>query len=148
MAAPVNPIHLRPLIKGLPDTLKIHVQSLRERIQEAIDCNKQNTRNSPEHVLTLPKILHNIVITYGREMGWVDLGGSRDGSRRVQKTSREPLPIRLPLPQEPKPFHGRSDWTGGVGVGQPVAPSTHLRGVPNAAAQAFHRAYTGAGGIA
>ncbi|KAK4818051.1 LOW QUALITY PROTEIN: hypothetical protein QYF61_004578 [Mycteria americana] len=39
MAATVDPAHLRPLIRGLPDALKIYVQSLRERIQTAIECN-------------------------------------------------------------------------------------------------------------
>ncbi|KAM9590496.1 LOW QUALITY PROTEIN: uncharacterized protein ACIBXB_005756 [Morphnus guianensis] len=39
----------KPLIRGLPDALKIHVQSLRERIQGAIERNQQNP---PAHGMT------------------------------------------------------------------------------------------------
>ncbi|OPJ89973.1 hypothetical protein AV530_004779 [Patagioenas fasciata monilis] len=104
--AAVDPTHLRSLIKGLPDVLKIHVQSLRERIQEAIDRNKQNPRNPPVHVLIWAEILHNLV-TYGREIGWVDSGGSTNGDRRVWKTSRKPLPERLSPLWEVEPFRDR-----------------------------------------
>ena len=46
LAVPVDPSHLRPLIRGLPDALKIHVQSLRERVQRAIECNQRTPRPS------------------------------------------------------------------------------------------------------
>lgn len=65
MAAPVDPSHLRPLIRGLPDTLKIPVQSLGERIPGTIERNRRAPQN-PEHVLTWGEVLHRIV-TYGRK---------------------------------------------------------------------------------
>ena len=42
MTAPVDPRHLRPLIRGLPDALKVHVQSHRERILGVTEHNQQN----------------------------------------------------------------------------------------------------------
>lgn len=84
VAAPVNPTHLRPLIRGLPDALKNYVQSLRERIRVAVEHNQQNPRNPSARVLTWAEILHNIV-TYGCEMGWPGPGGGiTDKSRRVR----------------------------------------------------------------
>lgn len=65
MAAPVDPSHLRPLTRGLPDTLKIHVQSLGERIQGTRERNRRAPQN-PDHVLTWGEVLHRIV-TYGRK---------------------------------------------------------------------------------
>lgn len=47
MAAPVDPRHLRPLVRGLPDALKIDVQSLRERIQGAAERKQQSPRHPP-----------------------------------------------------------------------------------------------------
>ncbi|KAK4808440.1 hypothetical protein QYF61_004896 [Mycteria americana] len=52
MAALVDPRHLRPLIRGLPDALKIHVQSLRERIQKTIEHSRPNPQNLLAHILT------------------------------------------------------------------------------------------------
>ena len=45
VAAPMAPNHLKPLTGGLPDALKMHVQSLRERVQRAIERNQQNSQN-------------------------------------------------------------------------------------------------------
>ena len=106
MAAPVDSVHLRLLIKGLLDALKIYVQSLKEEIQGAIDRNKQNTRSPPEHVLTWVEILHNVV-THGREMGWVDPSGSPCRSRTVRKTSRAE-PLQGPPPTRPPPPRHRN----------------------------------------
>lgn len=61
MSAVVDPSHLRPLIWELLDTLKIHVQTLRERFQRNIECNQQNPQNPPMHLLTLVEVLHDIV---------------------------------------------------------------------------------------
>lgn len=47
MAALVDPSHLKPLLRGLLDALKIHVQSLKERIQRAIEINQHDPHNSP-----------------------------------------------------------------------------------------------------
>ncbi|KAK4810107.1 hypothetical protein QYF61_008083 [Mycteria americana] len=95
MAAPVDPAHLRPLIRGLPDALKIHVQSLRERLQTAIERNWQNPPSPPAHVLTWAETLHSIA-THGCDMGWMDPGGDADGSRRVRQASFESCPGQPP----------------------------------------------------
>lgn len=41
-AAPVEPSCLGPLTRGLPDALKMHVQSLRGRIRKAVGHSRQN----------------------------------------------------------------------------------------------------------
>ena len=92
------PPPLRPLIRGLPDALKIHVQSLRERIQGAIERNQQNP---PAHGMTWAEVLHSIVV-HGREMGWAEPSGGAEGNRKVRQASRKRRPERPP-PREPEP---------------------------------------------
>ena len=56
LAVPVDLSHLRPLIRGLPDALKIHVQTLRERVQRANKHKQQEPQNLPVHALTCADI--------------------------------------------------------------------------------------------
>ncbi|KAM9591235.1 uncharacterized protein ACIBXB_006110 [Morphnus guianensis] len=93
MTAPVDPRHLRPLIRGLPDALKIHVQSLRERIQGAIDRNRQNPQGPAAHVMTWAEVPHSIVV-HGHEMGWAEPSGGTEGGRKVRPASCKPRPER------------------------------------------------------
>lgn len=92
MAAPMDPTHLQPLIRGLLDTLKIHVQSLRKNIQTAVECNQQNPQNPLTHVLGRNAAQHS----HGCEMGWTNPGGGADKSRRVRQASHEPHPGQPP----------------------------------------------------
>lgn len=112
VAAPVNPTHLRPLIRGLPNTLKMYVQSLREKIQLAVELNQQNPQNPVAHVLTWSEMLHNIV-TYRREMGWPGPGGgSTDKSRRVGPARRKPCPRWPPRPRAHRGSTGKRPPSG------------------------------------
>ena len=137
MAAPVDPSHLRPLLRGLPDTLKIHVESLGERIQGTIERNRRAPQN-PEQVLTWGEALHRRV-TYGREMGWSDPGGGPDGNKRVWQSIRNSLSKQTPspTPRQTEPSRRKSEkahdlerndlWRKALALG---APRTMLHGQP------------------
>lgn len=87
VAAPVDSCHLRTLLRGLPDSLKMFVPSLRERIQAATDRNQQNPQTPPPPpvlVLTWAETLHNIV--------WADPEGGAGGSGRDRRACHKPRP--------------------------------------------------------
>lgn len=73
LAAPGDPVHLKPLIRCLPGAVKMHVQNLKEKITQAIDHNTRNHGQRRQPVFTWGELLQEIAI-YGRDMGWLEEG--------------------------------------------------------------------------
>lgn len=99
VAAPVDSCHLRTLLRGLPDSLKMFVPSLRERIQAAIDRNQQNPQTPPPSRARFD--LGGDVTQYslGRSGGW--RGREREGPTGLSQTPARPaLAAGIPNPPE------------------------------------------------
>lgn len=93
ITAPVDPRQLIPLIRGLPDSLKVHMQSLGERILGITEHNQQNPHKPPAHVMIWAEVQHSIVV-HGCEMGCVESSGGTEGSRKVQAADCKLRPKR------------------------------------------------------
>uniref|UniRef100_A0A8C6YPD6 Uncharacterized protein n=1 Tax=Nothoprocta perdicaria TaxID=30464 RepID=A0A8C6YPD6_NOTPE len=134
LMAPVNPVHLRPLIKGLPDTAKIYMQNLKERVIRAQEHNDHNIHTPPIHVPTWADLLHDMV-SYGREMAWSHFETQSEQlgrGRKVFHTSKlegqsypkhEPGPFQgLPTPVNQMNSPLRNDlWRQALALGVPCA---------------------------
>uniref|UniRef100_A0A8C3BI70 Uncharacterized protein n=1 Tax=Cairina moschata TaxID=8855 RepID=A0A8C3BI70_CAIMO len=75
--APINPARLTPLIRGLPDCLKMFVSNTQGRIQAARrdgDCGRRRNPYSP--IPTWSEFVQDID-NYARRMGWISLSHTK-----------------------------------------------------------------------
>uniref|UniRef100_A0A8B9BR63 Uncharacterized protein n=1 Tax=Anser brachyrhynchus TaxID=132585 RepID=A0A8B9BR63_9AVES len=77
MLAPINPARLTPLIRGLPDCLKMFVANTQGRIQAAHrDGDRGRRRNPYSPIPTWSEFVQDID-KYARRMGWISLSRTK-----------------------------------------------------------------------
>ncbi|KAK4830063.1 hypothetical protein QYF61_008401 [Mycteria americana] len=87
MLAPIDPARLTPLIRGLPDCLKVFVADTQDRIQDARrDRSRDSRRGQRAPIPTWSEFVQDID-KYGRRMGWVNSSSAKfpDQARRVRQ---------------------------------------------------------------
>ncbi|XP_068523233.1 uncharacterized protein [Anas acuta] len=87
MLAPIDPIRLTPLIRGLPDCLKVFVANTQDHILAACRDDDSGCRqNSNSPIPTWSELVQDID-KYGHRMGWINSSSikSQDHSRRVRQ---------------------------------------------------------------
>lgn len=111
-AAPVDPRHPTPLLRGLPDPLRLRLVSLGEMIQRAIEFNQESPQDPPVQVLTWTEMLHRLTVYCG-DVEWAEPGGGDHGNRRVPQGSGKPRPRWPPFCRESDPPRGKRGRTFG-----------------------------------
>uniref|UniRef100_A0A493TDG4 Uncharacterized protein n=1 Tax=Anas platyrhynchos platyrhynchos TaxID=8840 RepID=A0A493TDG4_ANAPP len=87
MLAPIDPIRLTPLIRGLPDCLKMFVANTQDHILAACRDDDSGCRQNPNSPIPTWSELVQDIDKYGHRMGWINSSSikSQDHSRRVRQ---------------------------------------------------------------
>jgi len=87
MLAPIDPVQLTPLIRGLPDCLKMFVENTQDRILAACRYDDSGCRRNPNSPIPTWSELVQDIDKYGRQMGWINSSSikSQDCSQRVRQ---------------------------------------------------------------
>uniref|UniRef100_A0A493T1I5 Uncharacterized protein n=1 Tax=Anas platyrhynchos platyrhynchos TaxID=8840 RepID=A0A493T1I5_ANAPP len=87
MLAPIDPIWLTPLIRGLPDCLKMFVANTQDHILAACRDDDSGCRQNPNSPIPTWSELVQDIDKYGHRMGWINSSSikSQDHSRRVRQ---------------------------------------------------------------
>ncbi|XP_068524887.1 uncharacterized protein [Anas acuta] len=87
MLAPIDPIRLTPLIRGLPDCLKMFVANTQDHILAACRDDDSGCRQNPNSPIPTWSELVRDIDKYGHRMGWINSSSikSQDHSRRVHQ---------------------------------------------------------------
>ncbi|XP_071898619.1 uncharacterized protein [Anas platyrhynchos] len=87
MLAPIDPIRLTPLIRGLPDCLKMFVANTQDHILAACRDDDSGCRQNPDSPIPTWSELVQDIDKYGHRMGWINSSSikSQDHSRRVRQ---------------------------------------------------------------
>ncbi|XP_071897749.1 uncharacterized protein [Anas platyrhynchos] len=87
MLAPIDPIRLTPLIRGLPDCLKMFVANTQDHILAACRDDDSGCRQNPNSPIPTWSELVQDIDKYGHRMRWINSSSikSQDHSRRVRQ---------------------------------------------------------------
>ncbi|XP_071891101.1 uncharacterized protein [Anas platyrhynchos] len=87
MLSPIDPIRLTPLIRGLPDCLKMFVANTQDHILAACRDDDSGCRQNPNSPIPTWSELVQDIDKYGHRMRWINSSSikSQDHSRRVRQ---------------------------------------------------------------
>ena len=89
MLAPIAPVQLNPLTRGLPDCLKTFVANTQDHILAACRDDDSACRRNPNSPIPTWSEVVQDTDKYGHRMGWIHSSSikSQDHSRRVRKST-------------------------------------------------------------
>uniref|UniRef100_A0A8B9DS55 Uncharacterized protein n=1 Tax=Anser cygnoides TaxID=8845 RepID=A0A8B9DS55_ANSCY len=87
MLAPIDPVRLTPLIRGLPDCLKMFVANTQDHILAARRDDDRGCRQNPNSPIPTWSEFVQDIDKYGRRMGWISSSSikSQDHPQQVRK---------------------------------------------------------------